>query len=190
MKVYVGQTMVAVGDAVAKGDMLVSGVVEEPDRDIHLVAARADVTAQTARSLTVQVPLHQTRLALRGVLRRYSLRIGSLELPLWVGRPPKGRFRLERMYAPVRFLGLPTPLAVGRRQYLLLQSQSVTLTPDQAGAQARQKLAALEAERFAGAQILSRSRHISVHAGWLTLRTDYTARENIALQSEIFTQLP
>lgn len=188
MKVYVGQTVAAKGDAVAKGDILVSGVVEDADRDIHLVAARADVEAQTTHTLRVQVPLEQTRYRLTGVKRRYSLKLGGLELPLWIGKPPQGLFRLERMYTPVTLFGMKLPVAVGKRQYLLLQQETVTLTGQQAQEEAALQLKRLEESNFDGAKVLECRKKTEIKDGILVLQTDYTLRENIALQREIFTQ--
>ena len=66
-----------------------SGVVEDATHDMHLVAARADITARTNHSLKVEIPLEQTQTRLTKALRRYSLKLGSIEIPLWVGKPPK-----------------------------------------------------------------------------------------------------
>ncbi|MBR5559036.1 MAG: sporulation protein YqfD [Oscillospiraceae bacterium] len=186
MRVYVGQSMVAKGDAVACGDILVSGVVEDADHDIHLVAARADITAQTDHTLQVELPLEQTVYDLQRLVRRYSLKIGSLEIPLWVGKPPRGQFRLERMYTPLRLFGKEFPLWVGKRQYLLLQERNVTLTLQQAAEKAEIRLRALEQERFAEAKILDCSKEEKVHKGIYRLAAAYTVEENIAVQAEIF----
>jgi len=186
MRVYVGQNMAAKGDAVAEGDILVSGVVEDAAHDIHLVAARADIVARTQHTLQVELPKEQTRYELKKVLRRYSLKIGDLELPLWIGKPPKGTFRLERMYTPLNLFGRDFPLWVGKRQYLLLQEYSVKLTPQQAKQEAQTRLKALEAESFENAKILERKTDWQISKEKYCLTGTYTVEENIALQSDIF----
>ena len=186
MQVYVGQSMVAVGDAVARGDILVSGVVEDAAHDMHLVAARADITARTHRPLQVEVAMEQTQQWVTGVVRRYSLKLGSIEIPLWVGKPPRGRFRLERMYTPVSVFGWKTPLSVGRRQYLLLEEKAVTLTQSRAAAEAEQRLLALEKETLNGAVIVEKQEHAAAEGKMYRLQADYVVEELISVQSEIF----
>ncbi len=187
MQVYLGQSMVAKGDAVAAGDILVSGVVEDAAHDVHLVSARADIMAETRHSLRVEVALQQSSCSLKKVVRRYSLKIGSLEIPLWVGKPPKESFRLERMYSPLRLFGKDLPLSLGKRQYLILQQQTTSLTHLQAEQQAETHLQALERENFDGAQVLECSRQVASHPDRVVLTADYILLENIARQSEIFT---
>jgi len=186
MQVYLGQSMVAVGDAVARGDILVSGVVEDAAHDIHLVAARADITARTNRTLSVEVPLEQLEPHMTKVLRRYSLKLGSIEIPLWVGKPPRGRFRLERMYTPITILGVETPFSVGKRQYLLLEEQTVTLNRKQAAARAQQRLQMLEKENLNGGVILEKREEVSLEKGVYRLQADYLVEELISVQTEIF----
>lgn len=60
-----GQQMVRVGEAVKKGDLLVSGIIEERDGDINLVNASARVYAQTERVISVARPLVSEKVAIR-----------------------------------------------------------------------------------------------------------------------------
>lgn len=188
MRVYAGQSMVAVGDAVAKGDILVSGVVEDADGDIHLVSARGDITALTHRSLQVELPMEQQRSRLKGVVRRRGLRLGSLELPLWVGKLPEGRFRLERMYTPLRLFGVELPVALSCRQYLLLETEKVTLTRPEAEAEALRLLQRLEEQQFAQGGVKERSLVYTREKGLLRLCADYRVEEPIGVQHEIFVK--
>jgi similar to stage IV sporulation protein len=187
MQVYVGQNAVKPGDAVAQGDILVSGVVEDAAGDIHLVPARADITAQTNRTLRTEVPLQQNRYVLQKVVRRYSLKLGSLEIPLWVGKPPEGLFRLERMYTPLRLLGKQLPVALGKRQYLILRQETLTLTHHQAGQEAGRRLDLLEQESFAHATVQQSRRRLQNTPHSVVLSADYVLLENISQQAEIFT---
>jgi len=187
MQVYVGQNMAKNGDAVAQGDILVSGVVEDAAGDIHLVPARADIMAKTNHTLQTQVPLRQNRYALQRVVRRFSLKLGSLEIPLWVGKPPAGQFRLERMYTPLRLLGKELPVSLGKRQYLILRQENVSLTHRQAEQEAQRRLALLEQESFAHATVLDCRCQTQNTPHSVVLSADYILLENISLQSEIFT---
>lgn len=187
MQVYVGQNTVKTGDAVAQGDILVSGVVEDAAGDIHLVAARADIMARTNHTLHTQVMLRQNRCVLQKVVRRYSLKLGSLEIPLWVGSPPEGLFRLERMYTPLRLFGKDLPIALGKRQYLILRQQTVQLTHQQARQEAERRLALLEQDSFAHATVLESSRQVQNTAHSVMASGSYVLLENISQQSEIFT---
>jgi len=61
-----GKPMVAIGDTVKKGEMLVSGIIEERDGDISLVKAKARVYAQTERVIEVFQPYEAVNKSLKG----------------------------------------------------------------------------------------------------------------------------
>ncbi len=187
MQVYVGQPMVAVGDAVAQGDVLLSGVVEDKNRDMHLVAARGSVTAHTTRELEVQVAMEQTASEYVGVMRRYSLSFWGIEIPLWIGREPQGSFKLEKMYSPLTLFGQSAPIGVVKRQYILTGEKTVTLTPSELEEQADEKIQSLEKELLSQAVVLERKEGAEVKNGIYSLKILYKLEENIALQQEIFT---
>ncbi|MBQ5649408.1 MAG: sporulation protein YqfD [Clostridia bacterium] len=69
-----GQPMVKVGETVKKGDMLVSGIIEERDGDIRLTDASARVYAQTERVITVNAPYASENVTVkRGKMQSFSL---------------------------------------------------------------------------------------------------------------------
>ena len=69
-----GQQMVKVGETVKKGDLLVSGIIEERDGDISLVNASARVYALTERTVTVEQPYQTENITqIDGKMQRISL---------------------------------------------------------------------------------------------------------------------
>jgi len=94
-KIYVtkGQPKKKVNDFVEVGDVLVSGVlnsIEESNSEnsnnnkLELVAAEAEITAQTWYEINVSIPLSTNREILTGNQEtRYYLRLGNIQLPIW-----------------------------------------------------------------------------------------------------------
>ena len=81
-----GDNCVAVGDAVTKGDLLVSGVVELSNGNTHFVHAGGKVLAEVDKEYTVSVPLNQKINYLSGdVTRRFLLKFFSFKIPLYLG---------------------------------------------------------------------------------------------------------
>lgn len=74
MNVYDGQALVAIGDTVLPGDIIVSGITQDERHQSLFRHARADVVAQTVQTLEVSVPLAQTRYEAAGkVIDRKSV---------------------------------------------------------------------------------------------------------------------
>ena len=187
MEIYEGAAMVQKGDAVAAGDILVSGVIEDKDLDMHLVHARARVTARVEAQLTVAVDYEQVRCGYRDTLRRYSLKMFSLELPLWVGKAPEQPYKLERMYSQAQLFGFTLPVELGKRQYILLEELPYSLTAEEALAEAEKQLIQKERQAFGDCELLQRSVEAEEQEDCVVLTGTYIVLEDIAKQMEIFT---
>ncbi len=99
-KIYVtkGQPKKKVNDFVEVGDVLVSGVLnsveesnseEKNNSEIELVAAEADIIAQTWYEINVSIPLSTNQEVLTGNQeKRYFLRMGNIQLPIWNFKTP------------------------------------------------------------------------------------------------------
>src|SRR5699024_9817886 len=94
-KIYVtkGQPEVSVNDFVEVGDVLVSGILndiedngseENSGMSPELIAAEAEITAQTWYEINVTVPLSTNQETLTGnQKKKYYLRLGNIQLPIW-----------------------------------------------------------------------------------------------------------
>src|SRR5690625_4050629 len=94
-KIYVttGQPKKKVNDFVEVGDVLVSGVLnsvdesdseENDDSELEIVAAEAEIIAQTWYEINVSIPLSINQEVLTGNQeKRYFLRTGNIQLPIW-----------------------------------------------------------------------------------------------------------
>lgn len=86
VKAYEGKISVKVGEAVAKGDLLVSGVVELTNKATKFVHADAEVIAQTRHKLKVFVPFDNTELIKTDVVKKRSvLSVANIDIPLFFG---------------------------------------------------------------------------------------------------------
>lgn len=188
MEVYAGQPLLKKGDTVLKGDVVVSGMVEEKDGDIQLVHARAKIMAEVVRELKVEVPYQQKSYNYRGLTRRYALDSFGFELPLWVGRPPQQPYKLEKAAIQPNILGFHLPIKLVTRQYFLLEEVGSTFTPAMAMVEAQRRLAALEKLHLEGLEVLGST--VTAHEGQdaLVLTGSYRVLQDIAQTVEIFTK--
>ncbi len=94
MQVYAGTPLVKRGDAVKKGDVLVSAVVESLDGSVKYVAAKAVIKAKTAYTLRYVCPDKVTNLYETGKeINRYKLKIFNFSLNLaFNSRIPMARY--------------------------------------------------------------------------------------------------
>lgn len=90
VKAYNGRVAVKLGEAVAKGDLLVSGAVELTNKTTKFVRADAQVIAQTRYKLRVFVPFkNKEKLYSDKPKKRSVLSIANINIPLYLGEIKK-----------------------------------------------------------------------------------------------------
>ena len=185
MEVYRGQAQVKVGDAVVKGQLLISGIVENADGNSQMVRASGRIVAATERSFTARVPLKQTVETDEGrrVVRR-SIRVFGVELPLTLTAAPKGNFKREYRRENVRGVTGVLPVSLFTETWTERTTKEVALTEQQAREQAERNLSEM-LKSLSDTTILSSEKKGEVKDGAYVLTFTCKCEQNIAVESEI-----
>lgn len=187
LEVYNGQPTVKVGDSVDAGEILVSGIMEDKKGRNRTVHARAKVMAQTREELRVEVPYLQEEQKVRGTAVRRYLDILSVRIPLSLGGTPEEPWKVERAVRNIPLVSRLAPITWSREGYLLLETETRTITPQEAKAMAEERLAALEEKEFAGMTVLQRDLTGQELGDRFLLEGVYLCQEDISQEKEILT---
>lgn len=187
LEVYNGQPTVKVGDSVDAGEILVSGIMEDKKGRNRTVHARAKVMAQTREELRVEVPYLQEEQKVRGTAVRRYLDILSVRIPLSLGGIPEEPWKVERAVRNIPLVSRLAPITWSREGYLLLETETRTVTPQEAKAMAEEQLAALEEKEFAGMTVLQRDLTGQELGDRFLLEGIYLCQEDISQEKEILT---
>lgn len=124
LEVYTGEAAIATGNAVTKGDLLISGVVERADGSSDFVRARGNAVVRTKREITKTVPDTAECKTISQIKNRYSLSVFSINIPLGKIKQ-SGLNRTEK--AMLSFSGLTLPLGIITDSSADLTQETVTL---------------------------------------------------------------
>lgn len=180
-----GADVVAVGQTVAQGDLLVSGVIESTSGYVSMVNARGSVWARTEHTITIEIPYTYPELSRTGkriVVRR--LMIFGAEVPLFFGSVPSGSYEREISVMTLEALSVKLPAQLRTEIWYPLDSTQVTITPEYALALAKER-AEEEIAALGDIEILSRSEMISQTDFGVSICVNISAKENIAVQRPI-----
>lgn len=186
IQVYEGVTELKVNDTVKKGELLVSGVIEEPKTQItRYVHARAKVIARTEHQLTVTVPYKTIKTEDTGkVVKKYALDIMNAEIPFYRSEP-QGNYRRLVYKSPLTIFGVQFPIAWKTTVFCEYVNTPVTLTKPQALQKAKELLAQKEKTELSGVTIKSKQYSQDAGRNVLTLKGDYVCEEDIGVMQEI-----
>ncbi len=189
LEVYDGVKLVKIGDAVQKGDVLVTGIVTDKKEHNTLIHARAKIIAEVNRTLDVQVPFEQTKLEPTGKsATRHMLGIFGIEVPLFWPSEISGPYEMTTERIQLKILGLELPITIVNQQYILQREIRFRLSEEDARKQAIQQLAQLEMETFQDSKILQKDASGFCDETGFQIKSKYICQQDIAIQQEILTR--
>ncbi len=183
--VFDGQGIVSVGDAVMKGDLLVSAVYEDRYNKLTLKHARANIIAETDYSIEAEFPLEQTVVKRGGVCCRIT-EIDVLGIKIRLGNPPKNtELPFEKEEKELYFFWIKLPINVITMRYFSVKENSITYNFEQAQNGAKQLLKEKEEEEMKNAEILSKTVSEKVKDGKYLMKADYICLMKIGEEQPI-----
>lgn len=181
-----GVPMVKVGDAVAKGDVLVAGNVPVYNEDATVreylyVDADADIWLEHAMSFSARLPFDYIQKEYTGRTRkRFYLRIGNYEWKMPQESPFLVYDSLIRESRPLVFEKLSIPVYQGSYTYREYKNVEHEYTLEQAETMLSEKLrtflASLEEK---GVQIIEKDVKIDTNGGSWVISGQFTVRETV-----------
>lgn len=190
MDVFDGQGVVKVGDAVMKGDLLVSATFEDRHGKLTLKHSRARVMAETDYEITVEFPLEQVIETTGGVKKSVKgIEIMGLSIPLGSSRGCE-ELPAEKEEKELYFLWIRLPVKEISTKYYAVKRNTITYTAEQAKGGAFQLLEQKEAEEMSNMEIISRKTEEKIANGKYIIRASYDCIMDIAEEQDILSDVP
>lgn len=190
MDVFDGQGVVKVGDAVMKGDLLVSATFEDRHGKLTLKHSRARVMAETDYEITVEFPLEQVIETTGGVKKSVKgIEIMGLSIPLGSSRGCE-ELPAEKEEKELYFLWIRLPVKEISTKYYTVKRNTITYTAEQAKGGAFQLLEQKEAEEMSNMEIISRKTEEKIANGKYIIRASYDCIMDIAEEQDILSDFP
>ena len=189
MDVYMGAPAVQPGDAVLRGEELVSSLMTSPVGETRQVHAQADVTARTWYELTASEPLSEITRGDEGrSYSRWALAVGKTRLNFYrdSGKMDIGCDKIIKEY-PLAVEGVfALPVKLIRETYTEYEPVYAKAKREALEARLRAALAAeLERRLGAGGEVLSESFSAAESGGALLVTLRAECLQNIAVETPL-----
>ncbi len=182
---YGGSTEVRKGDVVAPGDLLISGVVDDASGSVSIVHAMGTVTARTDYRFAETVTFEQTEPLTTGrciTVRR--LTFFGLEIPLYIGKAPKGDFIKNSSEASLKIGSLEIPISYIKETWIETAEMTHYISERDAVSRAREQIEKRILE-LGEIEIISRSEQIETDKNGVTVTVDFSVYQDIAVEESI-----
>lgn len=190
MDVFDGQDVVKVGDAVMKGDLLVSAVYEDRHNKLTLKHARANIIAETDYSIEVEFPLEQI-IEKKGNIKKKTYEIDFMGLKFILGKVKnESDYYVEEEKSDLYFLWIKLPVNLIVKRYFDVKQNTITYNFEQGRAGAYLLLEQKESEIFKDADIISRKDTEKIKDNNYIIKADYICLMNISKEQPIESDIP
>ena len=156
-----GQAVVNAGDAVRKGDLLISGITESKVGPT-LKRAEGTVLAHTSHTLTVTVPLRESITVPDREIRRPALSVFGLTVPLYTNTTCPEGYRTVIERHPLMVGDIPLPLGITETRLCYDKVTTIQRSVEEATTEAEKRLSEEEAMLSSLLSITDRS--LTVHS--------------------------
>lgn len=195
IEVREGQTLTKIGSGVRKGDVLVSGIVNNSANGFRYVQARGEVYAKTRYSITRSYPLNYTENIPTGkIKRRYTLSVLNYKLPLYIKK--NSPFKIYSYSDNINEYRIPVDilpsLFIQREEFVEEITENKSRTPAQALETGISDLSdELKSEIGENINILEQNvSHTLTEHGEIEVTVEFICSENIAEPSVIEKTIP
>ncbi len=181
IRVKNGSAAVAVGQSVAKGDVLISGVSEYKDTSAEFKRADGTVTAEVERQFKVYVPFEKMVSKKTGENEtRTVIKFMQTDIPLFIG---KVKYNYDKDFSEYRYEknGGYLPLTLKKAVFYKTKSSKYIMTYDEAAMEADKQLKEKISEDKNVVKIMEQNDKIEKSKDGITVTRTITVEENIAI---------
>lgn len=126
---HAGSPAVKPGNAVTKGDLLISGVMEKSDGSSYFVHARGTAVIRTNRNISLSIPYNTNIQRITDLKKRYTVSMFGLNIPLGFGSVSD--IQLSR-HSMLDFRNTALPVGIITDSYIFISEEKTKLTENQA----------------------------------------------------------
>ncbi len=188
MVIHEGQSLVKNGDTVEKGDILVSGIVEDRYGRSMLKTATGKVMGEVTQELTATISYNQEDYIPVGDGESVKyLSINGFSLPLGFVKEESPFYTVEEQEENLMIFGAKLPIALGEREYTFWTPSTITLEEEEAKDYCIMLLNQLEETKLGDAEIIERTMKGIDTGDGFKIEATYRLLVDIATPSVIYT---
>lgn len=174
-----GNCVVKVGDTVKKGDILVSGIIENASgtkfvHSIGSIIAETEETVSLSGKFIKQIKLPTGKKAKRSVLEFFTIKI-----PLYIGRQ-RGDFETKTNIKETTLFSNKLPITLYTKEFMFYENQTRQLSYDELCAELDKKLSAMHTGSVKSKEFTQTADGVILHAV-INEKKDITVSENLIL---------
>lgn len=189
VEIWNGALVPLVGDAVKKGDLIVSGVLENKHGESRYVHSCGKITGRFQEKVTFSQEYHTLENVPTGeVLKQKSLCILDFRIPLFHKKIQTEQFDYQEEYTAFSIFSAKIPMGIIHHKYFPYDTVETFYTKEQASEKIKEQMALYEKNFFSEYKLVDTEIQENETDGNLSYIVLYTLEGEIGNTSEIITE--
>lgn len=185
IEVYSGEAAVRVGDGVAKGQLLISGIDVNKNDLARFVRADGKITAQYTDRVEFFLPLEATERMQTDEKTSKAIKIWGASIPLGKSEALQGDYEMDESTAFFSLGNFTLPIGITHRTYRIYEEKTVMYTPISAKEKLGSQLSEYEELFLSDKEIIDKKVTFSSRDNGIVLTAEYILESEIGVRQNI-----
>ena len=188
--IYMGMLIPMLHDGVKKGDLLISGTVEDGKGGVYYAHAMGKIIGRYDEKVTFYQPYSEEKLQYTEKITRKTLNLFGLKIPLYVGRNNFEHYEYDEKVSFLKIFNIQLPVGIMYSEYKLYDTETEDISQEKAVQLLEEKISLCEKNFYSDEdmKIIGREVFFSETEEGMTAVVKYTLEGNIGVTKEIMAR--
>ena len=188
--IYMGMLIPMLHDGVKKGDLLISGTVEDGKGGVYYAHAMGKIIGRYDEKVTFYQPYSEEKLQYTEKITRKTLNLFGLKIPLYVGRNNFEHYEYDEKVSFLKIFNIQLPVGIMYSEYKLYDTETEEISQEKAVQLLEEKISLCEKNFYSDEdmKIIGREVFFSETEEGMTAVVKYTLEGNIGVTKEIMAR--
>lgn len=188
---HMGMLIPMLHDGVKKGDILISGTVENGKGGVFFVHSMGEIIGRYSEKVVFSQPYCDEYTHYTDRITRKYLRFFGLNIPLYVGKNDFKQYEYDEQMNYFSLLNIQLPAGIFSAEYRLYETEQTEYSPETAQRMLEDKIKLYEKNFYEGEDIaiIGKEVQFSETEAGMTAAVKYTLEGDIGIEREIMAQM-
>lgn len=188
--IYMGMLIPMLHDGVKKGDLLISGTVEDGKGGVYYAHAMGEIIGRYDEKVTFFQPYFEEQIKYTEKITRKTFNFFGLKIPLYIGRNNFDSYEYDERSSFIKIFNIQLPIGVVYSEYKLYETEEAEIIPEKAAQLLENKIIHCEKNFYENKdiKIIGREVYFSETDEGMTAAVKYTLEGNIGETKEIMAK--
>lgn len=188
--IYMGMLIPMLHDGVKKGDLLISGTVEDGKGGVYYSHAMGKIIGRYDEKVTFYQPYSEEKLQYTEKITRKTLNFFGLKVPLYVGRNNFEQYEYDEKTSFLKIFNIQLPIGIMYSEYKLYEAEIEEISQEKAEQLLEEKISLCEKNFYDDEDmtIIGREVFFSETEEGMTAVVKYTLEGDIGVPKEIMAK--